>query len=120
MYDMMKKTGIKHFPPILCMFVFLALPALGQPAPPADPIATLVQRLDLEKYKATIKALTRFGDRRQGTARNRDAIDWIEAQLKSYGCTNTERVKYEFGVEGVHQVAPVAVNGSSAPHFNVG
>jgi hypothetical protein len=23
-------------------------------------------------------------------------VDWIEAQLKSYGCTNTERIKYEF------------------------
>ena len=53
-------------------------------------------RLDLEKYKATIKGLTQFGDRRQGTDRNRDAIDWIEAQLKSYGCTNTERIKYHY------------------------
>ena len=48
--------------------------------------------LDLERYKATIKGLTEFGDRRQGTDRNRKAIDWIEAQLKTYGCTNTERV----------------------------
>ena len=40
--------------------------------------------------------MTAFGDRRQGTDRNRAAIDWIEAQLKSYGCTNTERVKYEY------------------------
>jgi Peptidase family M28 len=23
-------------------------------------------------------------------------VDWIEAQLKSYGCTNTERIKYDF------------------------
>ena len=61
-----------------------------------DPIRTLVGRLDLEKYKATIKALTRFGDRRQGTDRNRAAIDWIEAQLKSYGCTNTERITYDY------------------------
>ena len=52
----------------------------------------MVGRLDLEKYKATIKGLTQFGDRRQGTERNRDAVDWIEAQLKSYGCTNTERI----------------------------
>ncbi|HEX6975503.1 MAG TPA: M20/M25/M40 family metallo-hydrolase [Vicinamibacterales bacterium] len=70
-----------------------------QPAPQAtadDPIKTLVGRLDLEKYKATIKGLTQFGDRRQGTKRNRDAVDWIEAQLKSYGCTNTERIKYVY------------------------
>lgn len=63
---------------------------------PADPIAVLVGHLDLEKYKATIKGLTQFGDRRQGTERNRRAVDWIEAQLKSYGCTNTERLAYEF------------------------
>src|SRR5262245_13782465 len=61
-----------------------------------DPVRTLVARLELEKYKATIKGLTQFGDRRQGTKRNRDAVDWIEAQLKSYGCTNTERITYEY------------------------
>src|SRR5262245_47768483 len=61
-----------------------------------DPIKTLVDRLDLEKYKATIKGLTQFGDRRQGTDRNRAAVDWIEAQLKSYGCTPTERIKYVY------------------------
>jgi hypothetical protein len=68
-----------------------------QPAAPAanDPIKTLVSRLDLEKYKATIKGLTAFGDRRQGTTRNSKAVDWIEAQLKSYGCP-TERVRYEY------------------------
>jgi hypothetical protein len=66
-------------------------------APPAnDPISTLVGRLELEKYKATIKGLTGFGDRRQGTKRNRDAVDWIEAQLKSYGCANVERLTYEY------------------------
>ncbi len=113
---MMRKTAIRHF---LLAFCLLAGPALGQPAPP-DPVRLLVQRLDLEKYKATIKALTRFGDRRQGTARNRAALDWIEAQLKSYGCTNTERLQYEMGAEPVHQVAPAAANNSSAPHFNVG
>jgi hypothetical protein len=66
------------------------------PVDSADPVAVMVSRLDLEKYKATIKGLTQFGDRRQGTKRNRDAVDWIEAQLKSYGCTNTERVTYEY------------------------
>jgi hypothetical protein len=61
-----------------------------------DPIRILVDRLALEKYKGTIKGLTQFGDRRQGTDRNRAAVDWIEAQLKSYGCTPTERVKYVY------------------------
>ena len=75
------------------------LDAQQQPAAPApvnDPIKTLVSRLDLEKYKATVKGLTAFGDRRQGTKRNRDAVDWIEAQLKSYGCANVERITYEY------------------------
>ena len=73
-------------------------PAFAQsPAPQTDdPIRVLVSRLDLEKYKATIKGLTQFGDRRQGTKRNRDAVDWIEAQLKSYGCANVERITYEY------------------------
>ena len=61
-----------------------------------DQVKTMVGRLELEKYKATVKGLTQFGDRRQGTRRNRDAVDWIEAQLKSYGCTNTERITYQY------------------------
>jgi hypothetical protein len=85
----------------VCSAAFVIAQQQAQPAQPAqpapeDPIRTIVSRLDLEKYKATIKGLTQFGDRRQGTARNRAAIDWIEAQLKSYGCTNTERIKYEY------------------------
>src|SRR5687767_3224411 len=58
-----------------------------------DDVRTLVGRLDLEKYKATVKGLTAFGDRREGTERNRKAVDWIEAQLKSYGC-ETARLTY--------------------------
>ena len=61
----------------------------------SDPIAALVNRLDLERYKETIKGLTQFGDRRQGTDRNRAAIDWIEARLRSYGCA-TERFAYQY------------------------
>jgi hypothetical protein len=57
----------------------------------------LLARLDLEKYKATIRGLTQFGDRRQGTERNRKAVDWIEAQLRSYGCS-TGRVRYVYDV----------------------
>jgi hypothetical protein len=70
----------------------------GQPAAPNpqdEMVRSLISRLDLEKYKATIKGLTQFGDRRQGTERNRKAVDWIEAQLKSYGCP-TDRIKYEY------------------------
>ena len=65
-----------------------------QAADAADPVAELVGRLDLEQYKATIEGLTQFGDRRQGTRRNRDAVDWIEAQLQAVGCTTTERIVY--------------------------
>ena len=72
-----------------------SLDAQQPPAPANDPIRALVSRLDLEKYKATVKGLTAFGDRRQGTTRNSKAVDWIEAQLKSYGCA-TERVKYDY------------------------
>ena len=70
-------------------------PPAGTPPSGDDPIKVLVGRLELEPYKATIKDLAQFGDRRQGTDRNRAAIDWIEAQLKSYGCP-TDRIKYEY------------------------
>ncbi|TAK11006.1 MAG: M28 family peptidase, partial [Acidobacteria bacterium] len=60
-----------------------------------DPVQKLVDQLELEKYKATLKGLTQFGDRRQGTQRNRDAVDWIQKQLESYGYTNAERIQYD-------------------------
>jgi hypothetical protein len=66
----------------------------AQTQAPPDDVATLVGHLELEKYKAMIKGLTQFGDRREGTQRNRDAVAWIEAQLKSYGCSNVERMQY--------------------------
>ena len=84
-----------------CSTAVLARPEQASPQAPAaaaakpDPVRTLVGRLDLERYKATIQGLTQFGDRRQGTERNRKALDWIEAQLKSYGCP-TERLKYDY------------------------
>ena len=65
-------------------------------SPQSDPVSILVGRLDLQRYKEIIKALTQFGDRREGTARNRAAIDWIEARLKHDGCVNTERLHYLF------------------------
>src|SRR5258705_91266 len=88
----------------LCIALSGALPLAGAQTPQAapaadaapDPVGALVSQLDLEKYKATLRGLAQFGDRRQGTERNRKALDWIEAQLKSYGCTNTERIKYDF------------------------
>jgi hypothetical protein len=96
----------------------LTLPASAQTAAPAaapaaDPIAQLVSQLDLGRYKETIRNLARFGDRRQGTERNRKAIDWIEAQLKSYGCT-TERIRYEY-VAAPRQRVAAAGGGSGGP-----
>ena len=78
----------------------ILLAACGAPtvaaAQGADPVARLVARLDLEQYKATIKGLTQFGDRRQGTDRNRAAVNWIEAQLRTYGCADIARLKYDY------------------------
>ena len=86
--------------PFVVLLAALGMPAVapaqGDSTAAPDPIAQLVARLDLERYKATIKGLTTFGDRRQGTDRNRAAVDWIEAQLKSYGCSNVARLKYEY------------------------
>jgi hypothetical protein len=103
----------------------LALPALAQTAPPAaaapaaasaapaDPITQLVGQLDFGRYKETIRGLARFGDRKQGTERNRKAIDWIEAQLKSYGCA-TERVRYNY-VAAPRERIPATGGGRGGP-----
>src|SRR6266853_5352367 len=64
---------------------------------PSDAVRTVVARLELERYKAHIKGLTQFGDRMQGTQRNRDAIDWLEKQLKSFGYTNVQRHRFMSG-----------------------
>jgi len=71
---------------------------LVQDAPDATTLR-LVSRLTLDNYKETPKGLTQFGDRRQGTQRNRDAVDWIEAQLQAVGCSNTQRITYEYDPE---------------------
>jgi Peptidase family M28 len=77
-----------------------AVPAHGTPIikPPtasaqersSDPVSVLVKRLDLERYKAAIKGLAQFGDRRQGTDRNGAAVE-----LASYGCM-VERLHYTY------------------------
>jgi hypothetical protein len=77
------------------MFTASVLAQQVAPPVPDEAVKAIVARLDLERYKATIKGLTQFGDRRQGTDRNKAAVDWIEAQLKSYGCA-TERLAYTY------------------------
>lgn len=64
-----------------------------------DPIGELVGRLTLDEYKATLKGLTQFGDRRQGTSRNRAALDWIEQWLIEAGCDKVERLTYVYDPE---------------------
>jgi hypothetical protein len=92
----MRALGIFVGSVMSCAAVLQAQNQAPAQAPAADdPIRTLVSRLDLEKYKATIKGLTQFGDRRQGTQRNRDAVNWIQKQLESYGYTNAERITYD-------------------------
>jgi len=88
----------------------VAAPAFGQQSrvvPGEDPVRGLVGRLDLERYKATIRGLGQFGDRQQGTERNRAAVDWIEAQLRSYGCA-TERIRYVYNSPGLPRDQEVA------------
>jgi hypothetical protein len=81
----------------------LAADPVAADATPPDPVKALVARLNIDSYKATIKALTQFGDRRQGTDRNRAAIDWIEAQLKKYGCADISRLKYSYSPDDPHR-----------------
>ncbi|MEP7380550.1 MAG: M20/M25/M40 family metallo-hydrolase [Gemmatimonadota bacterium] len=104
---------------VLAFALSSSLHAQGAPADSSDPIPSLVERLQLDRYKATIKGLTKFGDRRQGTDRNRAALDWIEAQLKSYGCTNTERVTYQFNPPTATNRAPGS-RPSTPPRFGQG
>src|SRR6267378_470159 len=61
---------------------------------PSEPVRTVVARLELERYKTHIKGLSQFGDRTQGTQGNRDAIDWLEKQLRSFGYSNVQRHRF--------------------------
>jgi hypothetical protein len=93
----------------------LLLVAILQAGSAQDQVSVMVGRLDLEQYKTTIKGLTQFGDRRQGTDRNRAAIDWIEAQLKSYGCTNTERIRYQYTGQQIRPDGARGTNRAAVP-----
>ena len=104
--------------PVVASAVVLVLSAPAQAQQndnAADPAAELVGRLTLDEYKTTLKGLTQFGDRRQGTQRNRDAVDWIEAQLQSVGCTNTERITYQFNPEPRNPPARRPAAGRAGP-----
>jgi hypothetical protein len=92
--------------------IAVSTPVLSQQSrvsPGDDPLRMLVGRLDLERYKSTIRGLGQFGDRQQGTERNRAAVDWIEAQLRSYGCA-TERIRYVYNAPGLPRDQEVAAH----------
>lgn len=82
----------------LCCTLIATSASAQNPTVDEATIRELVSRLELSSYKDTIRGLTQFGDRRQGTTRNREAVDWIEAQLESYGCP-TGRLDYVFDPE---------------------
>jgi hypothetical protein len=92
-------SRLKVIPLALAASNLVLIQAANAQSSEEEAIHELVSRLDLESYKTTIKGLTQFGDRRQGTSRNRKAVDWIEAQLRTMGCTNTERLDYIFDPE---------------------
>jgi len=97
----------------LCgLTIAVSTPVFAQQSPVVpsdDPTRALVGRLDLERYKATIRGLGQFGDRQQGTDRNRTAVDWIEAQLRGYGCS-TERIRYVYNAPGLPRDQQVAAH----------
>jgi hypothetical protein len=101
----------------LCgLIIVVSPPVFAQQSrivPSDDPTRALVGRLDLERYKATIRGLGQFGDRQHGTDRNRAAVDWIEAQLRGYGCP-TERITYVYNAAGLPRDQQVAARPPAA------
>jgi hypothetical protein len=102
----------------LCgLAIWTSAPAYSQQttvAPNDDPKWVLVGRLDLERYKATLRGLGQYGDRQQGTDRNRAAVDWIEAQLRSYGCA-PERIKYVYNSPGLSRDQQIVAHPPGTP-----
>jgi hypothetical protein len=86
----------------------------GVPLTAADSaVKQVVERLDFDSYKRLIRGLADFGDREQGTPRNAQANDWIEAQLRSWGY-QTERLNYEYQGQPRSQVFATKI-GSTNP-----
>src|SRR6266850_5438285 len=82
---------------LLRLVVFALVLSAQTTNTPSEPVRAVVARLDLERYKTHIKGLTQFGDRIQGTQRNREAIDWLEKQLRSFGYSNVARHRFMSG-----------------------
>jgi hypothetical protein len=98
---------------LVCSMPILAPSTASAQAQSRDPISTLVGRLDLDRYKASIKGLAQFGDRRQGTDRNRAAVEWIARELASYGCT-VERLHFVYD-----RLAETSSPARTAPPFTI-
>jgi hypothetical protein len=102
----------------ICVLLFaVSGPVFAQQSPIApsdDARRVLVGRLELERYKATLRGLGQFGDRQQGTERNRAAVDWIEAQLRSYGCA-PERIKYVYNSPGLPRDQQIVAHPPGTP-----
>jgi hypothetical protein len=60
--------------------------AAGAARPRPSPVAeALVASVDARRFRADLRALSRFGDRAFGTARNRRAARWIRRELRRAG-----------------------------------
>src|SRR2546421_2848125 len=96
------------------MLIFASLASAQTPSTVSQPTASLVGRLSLDQFKAHIKGLAQFGHRLQGSDGNRKAIDWLEQQLKAFGYTNVERLRYTSAGGALEDVYATKV-GSSVP-----
>jgi hypothetical protein len=87
MHSSRKKHARRRTAPIiLAITLALVAPAsIGALGAQSDAAATLVSRLDLERYKSNVENLAGFGTRYWNTEGNEQARDWIEEQLESYG-----------------------------------
>lgn len=93
--------------------ILLCAATLSAQAPSAATRAVSA-RLDVERFKGHIKGLAQFGDRLQGTQRNRDAIAWLEQQLKSFGYTNVVRQRFQSAIGELENVYATKV-GDTTP-----
>ena len=67
---------------LILMITVLSSQRGAAPATANDPVRAIVGRLDLEKYKATIKGLTQFGDRRHYQLDVRQRSDALAASRR--------------------------------------
>jgi hypothetical protein len=100
-------AGARGIPFLLSAAMVLLVTCKGpdRPASPGDTtvvdpdsaatVRTIVASADGQRFRANIAALAAFGDRTQGTQGNRDALDWIEVELRGYGYS-VERHAYTY------------------------